>query len=80
MRQGEFDPPEMVPYNKVNMSEVQSAQHQELAIIAAMKTFVLLKNNGTHLPLKGKVGKLAVSTEIFLSLDARTGSGSRQKT
>ena len=62
MRQGEFDPPDMVPYQKIDMSEVQSAKHQELAVISAMRTFVLLKHNGTHLPLKGKVGKLAVST------------------
>ena len=66
MRQGEFDPPSMVPYQKIDMSEVQSAKHQELAVVSAMRTFVLLKNNGTHLPLKGKLSKLAVSTfKIF---------------
>ena len=64
MRQGEFDPPEMVPYQHINMSEVQSAKHQELAVVSAMRTFVLLKNSGTHLPLKNKVGKLAVRTQV----------------
>jgi len=61
MRLGEFDPEEMNPYNAVNMSYVQSVAHRELALQAAMKTFVLLKNDRDLLPLKQVYNKLAVS-------------------
>ncbi|XP_071112668.1 uncharacterized protein [Haliotis cracherodii] len=52
MRLGEFDPPEMNPYSKLDLSVIESEAHQILAIEAAMKTFVLLKNEGHMLPLK----------------------------
>ncbi|XP_067673888.1 uncharacterized protein [Haliotis asinina] len=52
MRLGEFDPPEMNPYSKLDLSVIESEAHQMLAIDAAMKTFVLLKNEGPVLPLK----------------------------
>ncbi|XP_046577964.1 LOW QUALITY PROTEIN: probable beta-D-xylosidase 7 [Haliotis rubra] len=52
MRLGEFDPPEMNPYSKLDLSVIESEAHQMLAIDAAMKTFVLLKNEGNVLPLK----------------------------
>ena len=61
MRLGEFDPPDMVPYNKIDMSVVQSPEHQELAIKTAMRTFVLLKNDKNILPLKQKFKTLGVS-------------------
>ncbi|XP_071112529.1 uncharacterized protein [Haliotis cracherodii] len=51
MRLGEFDPPEMNQYTKLNMSIVQSETHRNLSVEAAMKTFVLLKNQNV-LPLK----------------------------
>ncbi|XP_077989356.1 uncharacterized protein LOC144443692 [Glandiceps talaboti] len=60
MKLGEFDPPEMNPFSTLNMSVVQSKEHQELAIMAAVKSFVLLKNQGKLLPVKTRVGKFAV--------------------
>lgn len=60
MRHGEFDPPDMVPYEKIPMSVIQSQEHQKLAIVAAAKSFVLLKNDGL-LPLRKTYNKLAVS-------------------
>ena len=60
MRLGEFDPPAMNPYTYYNMSMVQSPQHRELAVVAAMKTFVLLKNTDKLLPLKKRFNKIAV--------------------
>ncbi len=60
MRLGEFDPPEMVPFNKIDMTVIQSPEHRELAIKTAMKTFVLMKNDRNSLPLKEKVGTLGV--------------------
>ncbi|XP_002740189.1 uncharacterized protein LOC100375100 [Saccoglossus kowalevskii] len=60
MRLGEFDPPEMNPYSKLDLSIIQSQEHQELSLKAAAKSFVLLKNENRFLPLKEKIDKLAV--------------------
>nr|KAG5706790.1 hypothetical protein BaRGS_004125 [Batillaria attramentaria] len=51
MRLGEFDPPAMNPYTKYTLDMVESPAHQKLALEAAMKSFVLLKNKGV-LPLQ----------------------------
>jgi len=59
LRLGEFDPEEMNPYNAINMSVVQSAEHRKLAVDAALMSFVLLKNEEL-LPLTKKYSKLAV--------------------
>ena len=63
MRLGEFDPPSMNPYMKLNLSNVQSEAHRKLSVELATKTFVLLKNAGNILPMKGGLGKIAVSIE-----------------
>ena len=68
MRLGEFDPPDMVPYNKINTSVIQSPEHQELAIKTAMGTFVLMKNKGNILPLKQKFKTLGVSNALVTFL------------
>jgi beta-glucosidase-like glycosyl hydrolase len=60
MRLGEFDPPEMNPYTKLDLSMIQSPRHRELSILAAMKSFVMLKNSN-YLPLGAKVNRMAVS-------------------
>ena len=59
---GEFDPEEMNPYNKIGMDIIQSAEHRELAIQAAMMSFVLLKNKDDILPLGTAYKNVAVST------------------
>ncbi|XP_070191027.1 uncharacterized protein [Littorina saxatilis] len=60
MRLGEFDPPEMNPYTKLSNADVETPEHKALAVEAAMKSFVLLKNNGV-LPLsKSRYSKIAV--------------------
>ncbi|BFZ18920.1 hypothetical protein BsWGS_21959 [Bradybaena similaris] len=51
MRLGEFDPPDNNPYASLNASVAESPEHQALAIEAAIKTFVLLKNTNNFLPL-----------------------------
>lgn len=61
MRLGEFDPPQLNPYRSIPMSVVESEEHREIAVLAAMTTFVLLKNEDDVLPLKSKVRTLAVS-------------------
>ena len=61
MRLGEFDPPSMNPYSKLNDSMVQSPEHRDLSLQLAMMSFVLLKNKDSFLPLSKKYNKLAVS-------------------
>jgi beta-glucosidase len=68
---GMFDPPAMVPYSKIDASELNSAAHRALALTLANEAMVLLKNDGT-LPLKTTgakilvVGPLAEQTRVLL--------------
>ncbi len=46
MKLGTFDPPELVPYTATPMDVVGCAEHRALAYEAALKSLVLLKNDG----------------------------------
>jgi beta-glucosidase len=59
MKLGMFDPPDMVPYSKIDEKELNSQEHRDLARKLADEAMVLLKNDGT-LPLKSSVTKIAV--------------------
>jgi len=59
-RLGMFDPPERVPYTRIPYSVVDSEAHQALALEAARKSIVLLKNQDGVLPLKKTIKTLAV--------------------
>ncbi len=59
MKLGMFDPPEMVPYSKIDEKELDSAEHRALALKLADESMVLLKNDGA-LPLKTAAIKIAV--------------------
>jgi beta-glucosidase len=71
MKLGMFDPPEMVPYSKIDEKELESAEHRALAHTVANESMVLLKNDGT-LPLRqgsikiAVVGPLADQTKYLL--------------
>jgi beta-glucosidase len=56
---GMFDPPDMVPYTKIDEKELDSAEHRTEARKLANESMVLLKNDGM-LPLKPGVLKIAV--------------------
>jgi beta-glucosidase len=56
---GMFDPPEMVPYSKIDPKELDSAAHRDFARKLANEAMVLLKNDGL-LPLKPGIQKIAV--------------------
>ena len=59
-RLGEFDPPEAVPYSSIKQDKLDSKENRALALEVALKSIVLLKNNGT-LPLsKDKIKSIAV--------------------
>ena len=68
---GMFDPPDMNPYNKIDESQLNSAEHRDMARKIADESMVLLKNDGT-LPLKtggnkiAVVGPLADQTKVLL--------------
>jgi beta-glucosidase len=56
---GMFDPPDMVPYTKIDEKELDSAEHRAHALKLANESMVLLKNDGV-LPLKPEIKKIAV--------------------
>ena len=68
---GMFDPPEMVPYSKIDEKELDSPEHRDLARKLADEAMVLLKNDGT-LPLNTSgikiavIGPLANQTRVLL--------------
>lgn len=63
---GMFDPPEQVKYANIPYSNVDNQEHKALALEAARKSIVLLKNNplpgqaSNLLPLKKDIGTVAV--------------------
>jgi beta-glucosidase len=57
---GLFDPPEMVPYTQIPISENDKPEHRALALEAAHESIVLLKNDKNILPLKKDLKTIAV--------------------
>jgi len=55
---GMFDPPEMVPFSKLN--KIDTKENKEVALEAARKSIVLLKNENNLLPLKKNIKTIAV--------------------
>ena len=71
---GLFDPDGMDPYAAIPFSEVGSAAHHALALETADKSMVLLKNDGSFLPLKPGLKTIAVIGPNAASLSALEGN------
>jgi beta-glucosidase len=72
-RLGMFDPAGSDPYDKLGASSVDTPAHRTLALEAARKSIVLLKNDGT-LPLKGSDKTIAVIGPTADLLEAIQGN------
>ena len=59
-RLGMFDPPESVPWSKLTITDNDTPAHRQLALEAARKSVVLLKNERNTLPLKSTIKTIAV--------------------
>jgi len=59
-RLGMFDPAERVPWSKLTLADNDTPAHRQVALEAARKSIVLLKNDRNTLPLKPSVKTIAV--------------------
>jgi len=59
-RLGMFDFPESVPWSKLSLADNDTPAHRQLALEAARKSMVLLKNERNLLPLKSSIKSIAV--------------------
>ena len=73
-RLGMFDPPSKIPYARIPFSEDDSPAHRALALAAARKAMVLLKNDADVLPLRNNIHTLAVIGPNAASLAALEGN------
>lgn len=77
-RLGMFDPPEVVKYAQIPYEVLDSEKNKQLAVEAALKSMVLLKNENNLLPLKKNIGTLAVigpnSDQTFVLLGNYNGT------
>lgn len=60
MKLGQFDPDKDVKYAQIPFSVLDSKEHKQLALNAARKSMVLLKNENNLLPLSKNVKRVAV--------------------
>ena len=73
-RLGLFDPAPMVPWSSIGSDQIDSPEHQVLALKVAEESVVLLKNNGL-LPLnRAKIKRIAVIGPNAESIDAVQGN------
>ena len=71
---GMFDPSERVKWSQIPYSENDSPAHRQLALEAARKSIVLLKNEGHALPLSKSLKTIAVIGPNADSIDVLLGN------
>jgi beta-glucosidase len=70
-RLGMFDPPEIVKYARIPITENDSREHRALSLRAAHESIVLLKNSNNILPIKKGLKRIAVigpNADSYLTL------------
>ena len=72
-RLGLFDGQNATPYDQLTPAVINSAEHRALAREVALKSMVLLKNNGV-LPLRNDLGKCFVTGPNATSVEALLGN------
>ncbi len=72
-RLGFFDPPELNPYNRLSKDIIDCENHRKLALEAATKSMVLLKNNGV-LPLKTNIKRVYVTGPNATNMEVLLGN------
>jgi beta-glucosidase len=77
---GMFDPPEMVPYARIPISENDSPAHRQLSLQASRESIVLLKNQNNTLPLKKDLKSIAVIGPSADNLSVLLGNYNGQPT
>jgi beta-glucosidase len=73
-RLGMFDPPANVPWSKLTLADVDTAENRKLSLVAAHESIVLLKNDHNTLPLKSNIKSVAVIGPTSDSLDVLLGN------
>ncbi|MBU2650969.1 MAG: glycoside hydrolase family 3 C-terminal domain-containing protein [Bacteroidetes bacterium] len=74
-RLGLMDPPEMVPFNAIPREVVNCDEHREMALEAATKSIVLLKNENNTLPLdESKIRNIFITGPTAFDNDALVGN------
>lgn len=71
---GMFDPPEMVPYSSIPLSVVGCEEHRNLARLAAEQSIVLLKNQGSILPIGEQIKSIFITGPGAANLDVLLGN------
>ncbi len=79
-RLGMFDPPQVVPYARIPLSEVDSEAHRMQARQVARESIVLLKNADGILPLQAKGKTIAVIGPNATILESLEGNYNGQPT
>jgi len=74
MKLGMFDPPSLVPYAGIPVSDNDTEAHRQLALKTAKETLVLLKNETHLLPLGAKYKTIAVIGPNADSVDPLLGN------
>jgi beta-glucosidase len=75
-RLGEFDPFDSVPFSKIPLDVINSAEHRALALKVAQESIVLLKNKENFLPLEtNKIKTIAVIGPLANFLEINNYNG-----
>ncbi|MDZ7723754.1 MAG: glycoside hydrolase family 3 C-terminal domain-containing protein [candidate division KSB1 bacterium] len=73
-RLGLFDPPGTVPFDSISTDVINCPEHQALALEAAQKSIVLLKNSDNLLPLDKNLRKVYITGPLATDLQCLLGN------